>query len=87
MGGNLAKTCCSGRQTFSPEVNVQIMSELFVATRAAMRTEFQHPDATEAEVRKEIFRRSYGHELPQSLIEGVERDIDERFGGQPAVRA
>ena len=43
----------------------------------------RHPDATEAEIQRELFLQYYGHDLPQPLIDRVLRDIEQRFP-QPA---
>ncbi len=45
--------------------------------RAGIRA--RHPDATEADVQRQLFLQFYGHDLPQPLIDRVLRDIDERF--------
>ena len=47
----------------------------------------RRPDASEVEVREQIFLRFYEYDLPQSLIDRTLRDIDKRLAGQPAVPA
>lgn len=47
----------------------------------------RRPGATDAEIERELFLQFYGHELPQSLIDRVLRDIDERFAEGSAASA
>ena len=64
---------------------MRMVSDLYATARTFARAGIlmDHPNATEAEIRKHIFLRFYGHDLPQPLVDRVLRDIEQRFP-QPA---
>ena len=70
-----------------PKRHLSLLSDMYDFARQCARAGIvaDDPQATEAEIRKQIFLRFYEHDLPRPLIERALQRIDERYAEHSPV--